>query len=117
MRGEGGNNSFLLRSKDKKKCCLGFFSLACGFNEDQIRNKITPNSLSGIPQIGKNINPVYNKLLDSNIVCEYNSNTFRKYSGHLFAMINDDIKISDEVRENLLKEYFNQIGVEVIFIP
>lgn len=45
LRGEGASKSYLLRDDDGMKCCLGFYSLACGLTEEQIRNKDTVAAL------------------------------------------------------------------------
>jgi hypothetical protein len=36
LRGEGSTNSYLLRLHDGKKCCVGFYALACGRPEKEI---------------------------------------------------------------------------------
>lgn len=42
LRGEGGDDSYLLRAKDEKMCCLGFYGLACGFALDDLRSVGAP---------------------------------------------------------------------------
>lgn len=39
LHGEGSLESCLLRSSDGKMCCLGFASLACGLDQEQIRGR------------------------------------------------------------------------------
>ena len=36
LRGEGHEQSYLLRECDGKMCCLGFFALACGLHPERI---------------------------------------------------------------------------------
>lgn len=50
LRGEGHHVSRLLRAEDKKMCCLGHFSLACGMLESSIFERLTPYSF-GLPQL------------------------------------------------------------------
>lgn len=38
LRGEGSQNSKLLRPIDGKMCCLGFYGLACGLSAEHLRN-------------------------------------------------------------------------------
>lgn len=45
LRGEGGEESFLLRGSDKKMCCLGFYGLACGISENMLLNNRNPYAL------------------------------------------------------------------------
>jgi hypothetical protein len=40
LRGTG--DSFLLSPRDGKMCCLGFYALACGLTENDIRDQLTP---------------------------------------------------------------------------
>ena len=36
LRGEGFQDSFLLRPADDKQCCIGFLAGACGFTKEHI---------------------------------------------------------------------------------
>ena len=45
LRGEGSTNSYLLRSKDSKMCCLGFACVALGVKEEFLQDIRTPCNL------------------------------------------------------------------------
>lgn len=47
LRGEGEENSKLLRTEDGKMCCLGFVCLAFGKTEDDIADSEAPSCLIG----------------------------------------------------------------------
>lgn len=44
-RNNGMNNSKLFRNSDKKMCCLGFYSRACGASIGDIRNEASVHGL------------------------------------------------------------------------
>lgn len=44
LRGEGGHTSALLRSGDRKMCCLGFLGLACGVPPDRMEGWADPTT-------------------------------------------------------------------------
>ena len=48
LRGEGSDESRLLRSLDGKMCCLGFYSLACGLTDDHICDEATPDEIGKV---------------------------------------------------------------------
>lgn len=48
LRGEGANNSQLIREKDGKKCCLGIYGLACGITAEEMKFLSEPYQLATI---------------------------------------------------------------------
>lgn len=48
LRGEGPDDSFLLRRDDKKMCCLGFYALACGLDQIDICQTREPANIVGL---------------------------------------------------------------------
>ena len=110
IRGEDSGASCLLRSSDGKKCCLGFYALACGLHENQIREKPAPANLSntGIKQ--------WNDTMYRSIPTDaYQTLKHSSIAQHLM-LINDEVCFSsEEEREQKIKELFARIGVEVEF--
>ena len=95
LRGEGGSMSRLLRVEDRKMCCVGSFALQIlKLRESQIEDAKTladiisyPIKLEGKP-IGS-MSEIYTT--------------------------NDNISISDDVREYALTKLFAKLGVTVEF--
>lgn len=98
LRGEGGHNSKLLCSQSGKMCCLGFFALSQGAAPEDIQDKRTP----------ENIQHDWTKPL----VTAQHINTAICDS----LMIVNDSTGYGESREQMLKEMFARIGVEVEFV-
>lgn len=46
LRGEGYEDSYLLRSEDETMCCLGFFALACGLGRAGLSDVKEPLDLT-----------------------------------------------------------------------
>lgn len=111
LRGEGFQNSRLLRPSDDKMCCLGHFAVSCGVPVPQLSNLNTP------PQIGKTLWTKLRRggawLFSSGGIAslDYPSQDCTK-----LMRINDDPKMSDQARERELKKIFAQHGVEVKFV-
>jgi hypothetical protein len=108
LRGEGVATSRLLRSSDGKMCCLGFYALACGLKEYQIREVGGPSSLLSPPdEDGKSYN--------------YLTNTPGQWllEGvdriHLME-VNDDRNKNKQYREEEIARLFARHGVTVKFI-
>ena len=45
LRGDGGYESYLLRSSDGKQCCLGIYLEACGISRGRLNNSCDPSCL------------------------------------------------------------------------
>lgn len=101
LRGEGDSLSRLLRSSDGKMCCVGFFCLACGLTERDIRDK-------GWPDVGDSAIPKW-------LFHEFQDGTSSP-SRHDLAGNNDGPDIGETERERLIAADFAKNGVEVEFI-
>lgn len=98
-------DSFLLRNRDAKMCCLGFYALAKGLRRNQIRDCSSPQYLENkyIPKMKNLVRKRYD---------EYENN---KVCSRLMTW-NDSVVITEKVREEKIKYWFKKIGVEVEFI-
>lgn len=97
LRGEGGFNSRLLRLKDMKMCCVGFFCITNGLGQEEIAEK----TIYGSTKLSNYINdPFMNHP---------------RYSNSIYD-INDEMRLSDHERERLLEAAFKERGHEVEFI-
>jgi hypothetical protein len=107
LRGEGSENSYLLRKKDDKMCCLGFFSLQCGFDYLEIRGIKSPISLHQSRWAEKTTEGSF---------------LFRNDGANSEALvqlmeINDTTNYpDDDIREAKIAALFSKHGVEVEFI-
>jgi hypothetical protein len=115
LRGEGEDDSALLREYDNKMCCLGGIARQCGITgivgelspagveEDQwdkfpepLRPLKKPHTLKGVPLANKTYNDNSDLATD-------------------MMKVNDDEGISDEEREAKLKELCAPHGIELEF--
>jgi len=98
LRGEGAENSRLLRVSDGKMCCLGQVALQCGVREHEIAWQETPD---GIRPGSKNGMPEWIRY--TTIDCEE-------------AMsINDSKRRKPELREKALIKLFKKNGDALTF--
>lgn len=103
-QGPGNPNNVLLRKRDDKKCCLGFYAIACGIPTKDIRGIIDPGAV-------KNNNPNIvwqSKLLD---VAQLSDNSAICVE---LIHINDCVQ-PDDIKEKELEKEFNKMGVKVRF--
>lgn len=107
LRGEGTENSFLLREKDSKMCCLGFLGAACGVPSESMTNTEAPALLN---QDHRDLFPDFlfhgGRDLNQDSSDECNS----------LVEINDDEELTPEEREAELTMLFAKHGIEVEFI-
>lgn len=101
LRGEGSNDSCLLRESDKKMCCLGFYCTAKGKSQEDILDLVTPGDFS---------NP--HEEFPELITDEERANTICS------ALIrsNDDLYLEEKHRESKIQEEFKKLEVDVEFI-
>jgi hypothetical protein len=114
IHGEGGDSSRLLRLDDKKMCCLGFLSLACGASENDIGDFSEPNEMDIRPT-----HEVFQKLLLQleGEDCDHKYTYYNPSTIAIDMMVTNDSKaLSESEREEKLTGYFKEIGVEVEFI-
>lgn len=116
LRGEDSHRSFLLRSDDCKKCCVGFLALQLGLAKEQI---------TGISALH---NSTLADTLPSDWKIDARSNTEKKNALTALYVINDcpvgsscnhlerHEGMTEEKREQLITKYFAGIGITTIFI-
>lgn len=95
LRGEGSEESYLLRRRDKKQCCVGFYALALGLKEEDIVGHKVLRDIVSVPAAQ---NPIW--------------------PGEMARLYhdNDDENITDTAREAKIKDIFARHNVEVEFI-
>ena len=98
LRGEGYENTFLLREKDGKMCCLGFLAMSLGNSTKRLKN--TPSPCEGMN---------FPKTLS------YKNGNTKQCA--LIQQINDDKSVTDQERERDLKREFSFCGINVEFVP
>ena len=112
LRGEGFQSSYLLRVTDQKMCCLGFYLAACGVQRSDLAGVEGPSALNvrqgSIPNKAKWL---FDSSADAAALCHNHS----KHCDDLMY-INDDKVISDEEREQRIREIFAQHGIAVEFV-
>jgi hypothetical protein len=104
LRGEGSDNSALIRSADGKMCCLGFLGVAC---------KIPKRALTSVPSP----------------ICVHSKFQNRKVWKHLFdadenvnnslcqqLIVANDSAHNKATKETRIATLFRKIGVEVEFV-
>lgn len=97
------NISRLLNNKGKM-CCLGFYSKACGIQNEDIKNISAPEDISN--NVSKNWKT---RLLKFN----NRVNTAKCFK---LMQINDSSSINDEERERRLTKQFKILGIKVNFV-
>lgn len=107
LRGEGSGDSYLLRERDGKMCCLGFYCVAHGLSTEDIADKSTP---AYIPHLTiEDAERFGLKPLVQDV--EYDSDLCNN-----LTMTNDNEWLSNPNRERLIIKYFAWMGVVVEFI-
>lgn len=104
LRGEGTGNSALLREKDGKMCCVGFYCLALGKTKEEISERKWP--LKTWPEFAWLVRQEDTLRRPNDETCDNNGVTLWK--------LNDNPEV--ENREARIAEAFAKNGVEVEFI-
>ncbi len=99
----GSTGGELLSKTTGRMCCLGFYGLACGLTEDEIRGRGEPCYAPSDKW------PKTCLRLDSD---DWRVQTTWTNTA---VDINDNPDSSDEVREDLLTDHFAKVGVDVEF--
>lgn len=101
LRGEGDEDSFLLRPRDCRMCCLGFFGRALGAAEETINDHEAPYFARGVNW------PEWVFTADR-----------RGHTGDIRALmdINDDESLGESIRESRIAEIFARHGITVEFV-
>ena len=98
-RGKGGAGSRLMRPEDGKKCCIGFFAhQICGLKKDELEECPYLPTEAQI-KLGLHADPFSSTIASQSIY-----------------RTNDEIDMSDEIREEKLTKLFAQHGYAVRFI-
>lgn len=116
LRGEGEENSKLLRSSDNKLSCSGFFCLACGVSRQDITDK------SSIREVHR-----YDLLPAWFVVTGYHYlrtaiKTIKTHQvaetkiSHDLRVINNNINTSDQSKEASIISLFKTHEIDVEFI-
>ena len=104
LRGKNPGGSYLLKPSDSKKCCLGFYILACGGKKCDIKALRGPYSYSVRQKT--NVPDLTTKTGD-----------FHSYGPTSELMgFNDTEHISDKEREKEITRLFKTMDVDVEFI-
>jgi len=113
LRGEGKDDSYLLRQRDDKRCCLGFYGQACGIADDDLRSLQSFASIDKVSSFidqnfitssGRDSEFAIRLMTTNDAVCGYN---------HYY---NDELVVMTEtLREQSLIELFAEAGITVIF--
>lgn len=99
-RGQGSQNSELLRF-DGKRCCIGFVGQQCRIDDADLRGQATVEEV--YPSESYRLFPVWMKVPHSP-------------SLNLAYRINDDVDIDDDEREKQLKALFALQGDTISFV-
>lgn len=101
LRGEGGDASALLREKDGKMCCLGFYALACGMEKEDIVGRGGPRSVTMTTDT-----PLPEQM--QWLMCGP-----AEHSGDATALM---VENDNHAKEERIAELFAKHGVEVEFV-
>lgn len=123
LRGEGNEDSYLLRNTDNKMCCLGIYLEACGVSRERLGGIPTPSELANLDvEVPKEAEWLVNK--------KPNPTPSQRWEGtpwaHRLMEENDDVlprnapkdikKQNEHRREANIAQLFRANGVEVEFI-
>ena len=110
LRGEGSDASTLLRQKDSKMCCLGFFAMqVCGAKESDIYDLQAPSCAWRTVKWPE-------KVWRENDMNGERSAARESMEINGLMQINDEVNLSEIDREAMLKEDFKAFGYEVEFV-
>jgi hypothetical protein len=116
LRGEGWNESYLLRSADNKMCCLGFFGLACGLEPERIKDVASPEDIPIGYDASHREEWARFASEAEGLFFEYEGCSTLSETCMNLMDINDNQNLSEAIRERDLIDFFAEIGVEVVFV-
>jgi len=109
LRGEGTDKSFLLRTSDDKRCCIGFLCQALGVPDSSLRGQrdistmIKNSEPDQLPGLLSWLSPCLQDHSDRNeILAAYR--------------MNDNPSIDDEERETTIQRLLQPLGFEFSFV-
>lgn len=111
-RGQGGGLSRLIRSDDKKMCCLGFYGIACGFKEGDLIDEPEPQSVFD----GDNNTKITANLWPSWLYGENDGEVKQTIACLTLIQTNDSEMIGEVEREIKISAVFAHHGVTVKFV-
>lgn len=118
LRGEGSDDSCLVRASDNKMCCLGFFGLACSIEADKMLEVKTPEEVP--TTANETVRDVWTRKANESkgLFCSRGGGWELTLSSTCSDLMeaNDDKKVEEEAREDTISKLFQKIGVEVIFV-
>lgn len=110
---DDGEDSYLLRERDGKMCCLGFYALQhAGKSKEDIGSVQTPTGCL----IGNEWNGLVHRVKTTNPPGTVNSVGLPTEACQNLMVTNDDASLSEEKREEYVIKDFASIGVKVEFI-
>lgn len=112
LRGEGAGDSYLLRERDGKMCCLGFWCLVKGLTAEQITGRTTPSQIPNVLEAAPSTKP----LLES--CCSGDAGHFADSDlCNALTETNDAQTLTEAAREAQLTEQFRDgLGVTITFV-
>ncbi len=114
LRGVDGietpDQSYLRSPFNCKKCCLGFYANACGFNDEQITELGHLEELLD-PGYGGPVPGQFKDLVHQSPSGYYNGTDLERE----IIRTNDTTSLTDEEREAKLKELFAKAGITINF--
>ena len=106
LRGEGAQNSFLLRESDGKRCCVGIYAKALGVPDDKLCGCIWPDPRTA---------GTWDAAEAPWLLSHWDAAAASEDRLHL-PISNDSRNFTSEIeREHLIAEEFAKHGVEVTF--
>ncbi len=106
LRGGPGKSSYLRRISDGKQCCLGFYTKACGFKDEEIEGVRHPMQTRRCRWFGGNaLGGLFDELELMNTIARINDSTNPK-----------GFPILEAEREERLARLFAEAGVKVNFV-
>ena len=105
LRGEDEDESYLLRPRDGKMCCLGQVGQQCGLTDDQLANK------KALPSVQTNVS-IDGLTRES----KWGDGLFSTDVAAEMMIVNDVVGTSDEDRESRLSELAQQAGFSLKFV-
>lgn len=117
----GESDPSLLRERDGKMCCLGFFLLACGVAPERIKGNGEPqDAFSGLAEIPPTAAPLIQADWGYDPEeCPADENSVGTIPSPVacdLMTVNDDMKVNERDREERIATYFAKIGVDVAFV-
>lgn len=99
------HGALLLRRGDNKKCCLGFYCLAMGFESSDILEQADPENVSAWSE----------QKIKSFLLSDWEGRTNNSDVCVTLMVLNDNPLISEEIREEEVFKIFKENGVTVHF--